>query len=366
MCQVRAAHNRSRQDWRSIDAMKMGERLKSEARAAKHHRLGIIAYDGASLLNIAGPCETFFWANRELQQGQGQDGGRVGDYEVVLLSQDGGVVRTSCGVDVVTQPLPSADDAMLDTVAIVGGMGVGMLGEGDPLIAWLRAFGSSERRIASFGSGVFALAQAGLLDDRSCAAHWRIADVLRDRFPKIRIETGALFVCDGNRVTAAGLSASMDLALKMIEGDFGQAVAVSVARVMVVSRIRTGEQPQISAELRAQIAATPKIAAAAEWIVNNIDARPTVAAIAERFAMSERNFSRLFTRETGFSPRRYLELVRIEAARRWLTGSRLPIEKVALHCGFSGGETMAYSFKKIMGMTPGDYRERIHADASDL
>ncbi len=347
--------------------MKTSERRRpGENDGSGRKRVAIIVYEGALLLNVAGPAESFFWANRELGRAQEGKGRPSAGYDVTLLSERGGLVRTPSGIELMTEALPSAAEAAFDTVAVVGGMGVRAFTPNDPLVGWLDSMQGRVRRIASFGSGVFALAQAGLLDGRRCAAHWRVAEVLSDSFPATLVEPGMLFVRDGNILTAAGSTASIDLALKMIEDDFGRATAIAVARVLVISRLRSGEQPQFSAELRAQLAATPRIAAAAEWIVNNIDTRPTVAAIAGRFAMSERNFSRLFTRETGFSPRRYLELVRIEAARRWLTGSRLPIEKVALRSGFSSGETLTHSFKKVMGVSPTEYRGRADEHCEDF
>jgi transcriptional regulator GlxA family with amidase domain len=210
--------------------------------------------------------------------------------------------------------------------------------------------------MASFGSGAFILGKTGLLNGKRCAVHWRVAHVMRDLFPLVDVDTEALFVRDGNCLTSVGSMASVDLALSMVEEDLGKAMALTIARILVLPRMRPGDQPQVSAELRAQTAATPRVANAAEWIVSNIDKRPTVANLADRFAMSERNFSRVFTRELGMSPQRFIESARLEAARRWLIGSNLPIDTIARRSGYSNGEHLSQAFKKVMLTTPGDYR----------
>lgn len=317
--------------------------------------IGILVYDGALLLNVSGPSEVFFMATRE----RGRAGG-TGGYRVVLLSRDGGLVRTSCGIELNTRGLPEPGELALDTVATVGGMTVRALARDERTIDWLRGAAASATRIASFGGGVFLLAGAGLLDGRRCAAHWRIAEALRRRHPTIRVEPDEIFVRDGNRLTAAGSSASLDLALQMVEDDFGKRLATRVAEVLVVPRMRSGDQPQRSVELRAQVATLPRVSAAAEWIVANIARKPSVAALAERFAMSERNFSRVFSREMGLSPRLFLEQARLEAARRWLAGSDLPIDGIARRTGFASGEHLAHAFRKRMQMTPSAYRARAH------
>ena len=327
--------------------------------------VGVLVYEGALLLNVAGPCEAFFLAGRELTRQQ-PAGRAAGGYRSVLLSPRGGLVRMSSGIEVQTLPVAAAGALGLDTIAVAGGWGIRSMTEDAALVEWLRVTAAATHRVAAFGSGAYLLAQAGLLQGRRCAVHWRIADDLQQRYPQVRVETGALFVQDGNCLTAAGASASIDLALKMIGDDFGALVAMLVARVMIISRMRTGEQPQLSAELRAQVAATPRVATVADWMIKNIDRKPSVAGMAERFAMSERNFSRMFVREVGISPRKFLEQIRIESARRWLVGSTLPIGQVAVRSGFSSGEHLAQNFKKLMGSTPSDYRALLRAQEADV
>ena len=324
----------------------------------------VVIFDGALLLNVAGPIEAFSLANRELDARRGGSGGHA-RHPTNPASPAGGPIRTSSDIELNTLSLPDPVSGSFDTIALVGGMGMRAMSENRQLIDWVRAAAPRARRIASFGSAAFMMARAGLLNGKRCSAHWRIADNLRNQFPLVEVETEALFVRDGHVLTAAGSIASIDLALNMIEEDHGKALALMVARVLVMPRMRPGDQPQLSAELRAQTAATPRVATAAEWIVTNIDRRPTVASLADRFAMSERNFSRVFTKEMGMSPQRFIESARLEAARRWLAGSSLPIDSIARRSGYSSGEHFAQSFKKTLGTTPGDYRREAHQRAGE-
>lgn len=319
-------------------------------------RIALLVFDDALLLNIAGPVEAFSIANREIDAGRG--GQHPCRYETQLISLADGAIRTSCGIELQTRALPDTATEF-DTIAVIGGMRMRALADNPALIEWLRAAAPRAKRIAAFGSAAFILARAGLMNGRRCASHWRIAHILRDLYPLIEVDTDSLFVRDHNCLTAAGSMASLDLALNMVEEDLGKPVALAVARVLVLPSMRPGDQPQVSAELRAQTAAVPRVAAAAQWIVTNIDKRPTVASLADRFAMSERNFSRTFVREMGMPPQRFIESVRLEAARRWLAGSNLPIDTIARRSGYSSGEHLAQAFKKMTMMTPGDYRREV-------
>lgn len=176
-------------------------------------------------------------------------------------------------------------------------------------------------------------------------------------YPRIELDTDVLYVRDGNCLTAVGSMASLDLALDMVEEDLGKPLALTIARILVMPRVRTGDEPQLSVELRAQTAAVPKVVAAAEWIAGNIEKRLTVSALADRFAMSERNFSRAFNRALGMSPQRYIELARLETARRWLISSDLSIDAIARRSGYSNGVHFSDAFKKATTLTPSEYRE---------
>lgn len=320
--------------------------------------IGFLAYDGVQLLSIAGPAEVFGAANRAFAE-RGIPALRQ-PYAPRLFSPNGGMVHSASGLSLHTEPL-GEDAPELDTLVVPGGSGIRAI-MADPLtVDWLRRTAPKARRIVSFGGGAFILARAGMMSGRRCVTHWRFEPDLVREYPDVNLVGGELFVRDGAFFSAAGGSASVDLTLRLVEEDHGKPIAIHVAHMMVLSRVRPGEQPQLAAELRAQLAATPRISQAAEWIVDHIIERPTVADLAHRFAMSERNFSRSFTREMGVSPQRFIDQTRLEAARRWLSTSNLPLEAVARKAGFSGAEHMAQAFKRNLGVTPLAYRQAIQA-----
>lgn len=330
----------------------MTARAGQDEHKASPRQIVVMAYEGAQLLSLAGPCEAFSATNTALAARH-----QPAAYAIAIASPRGGIVRTAAGVEINTRPFDSFDATMPDTLIVPGGSGIRAVMADTRSLDWLRSKAVSARRLAAFGGGTFILAAAGLLSGHRCVTHWRFEDDLEREFPDIRVQRGALYVRDGRISTAAGASASLDLAIGFVEDDLGHTLASEVARMMVVPRRRPGEQPQISAELAAQSSATPRVAEAAEWIVQNIHARPTVAGLAHRFAMSERNFSRRFREETGVSPARFIEKARLEAARRWLVTSQLPMESVARKSGFSSASHLNQVFRKSLGVTPLAYRK---------
>lgn len=320
--------------------------------ARRPRRIGILVHERVMLLNVAGPAEVFNTANQESRYSGGDE-----LYEVVLLSRDGGNVHSSSGIEIATTRLSVSTPAEFDTVAVAGGMGIQELINDEQVISWLVHASEGANRIASFGGGAFLLARAGLLDTRKCVTHWRYGQSLQQSFPSIKVDADALYVVDGKLYSTAGSSAGIDLAMQMLEDDFGKQIALNVARILLVARKRPGDQPQISAELKAQSADRPRIAGAAEWIAAHIGENLRVADIADRFAMSERNFSRNFKRDLGVTPQKFIAATRIEAARRWLAESQTPIDIIARRVGFSGPDVFALVFRKSVGLSPKEYRE---------
>lgn len=315
--------------------------------------MAIVVDDGVLLLNVAGPTEVFNAANHE---SLGQGGPVL--YQVELLSPAGGMLRCSSGIEINTHPLPDPTQCRFDTIAVAGGMRNDAMIRNTQTLSWLMQMADGAERIASIGGGAFVLARAGLLDMRRCVTHWLYREALQKSYPGVRVDPEALFVSDGKLYTTAGSTAGIDLAIQMLEEDFGRKIAIDVARVLMVARKRSGEQPQISAELKAQSATVPRIASAAEWIVANLHEPLRVSDIADRFAMSERNFSRAFKKELSVTPQQFIAQARIEAARRWLVDSTIPIDKIARRTGFSSAEQMTQSFRRVLAISPSDYRER--------
>ena len=317
--------------------------------------VGSFAYPGARLLSLAGPAEVFAAVNRaRLEQ---QDEPTAPTYRTITISIQGGPVETASGLVIETSPLAMLDAAVLDTLIVPGGSGIrGVMADADALF-WLTETAPRVRRIASFGGAAFILAKAGLLQGRRCVTHWRFEDDLAREYPDTELVRDALFVRDGGLLSAAGASASVDLALHMVEEDFGRPLALHVAQMLVLSRMRPGQQPQLGVELRAQKASTPRTSQAADWIVAHIAEQPSVATVAARVAMSDRNFSRRFTRDIGLSPQQFIDRTRLETAQSWLATSAAPLEVVARRAGYSNTGHMAQAFRRRLHITPNAYRQ---------
>jgi transcriptional regulator GlxA family with amidase domain len=201
------------------------------------------------------------------------------------------------------------------------------------------------------------LAAAGVLDGRRAATHWMYCAKLAQRFPAVRVEPDPIFLCDGPIWTSAGVTAGIDLALALVEEDLGRSVALAVARYLVVFLKRPGGQAQFSAALALQ-AADDKFGALNDWISGHLTSDLSLSVLADQAGMSERSFSRHYAQATGQTPARAIERLRVEAARRLLSDSRLPVKRIAQRCGFGSEETMRRSFLRLLATTPQDYRAR--------
>jgi transcriptional regulator GlxA family with amidase domain len=250
------------------------------------------------------------------------------------------------------------DPSDVDTVVVVGGPGRRDAVDDARLIDALRRIAPQARRVCSVCGGAFLLAAAGLLEGRRVTTHWAGCEDLARRHPGITVEPDRIFVRDGEVVTSAGVTAGIDLALALVEEDHGAAVARTVARWLVVFLQRPGGQSQFSERLQAPVPQESPVRS----LVDEIVAEPTgdhrVAALAERAAVSERQLSRIFARQVGTTPARFVERVRVEAARDLLEASDLSVEAVSQRCGFGSAETMRCAFLRVLGVGPGQYRQR--------
>ena len=273
-----------------------------------------------------------------------------------VVARGGSGVVASAGLGLAATPLPDTG-AALDTLMIAGGHGVDDAAASPVLVDWVRARAARARRVASVCTGAFLLAATGLLDGRRAATHWSVCAELARRFPAVRVEPDPIFVRDGPIWTSAGITAGIDLALALVEEDLGRPVAMAVARYLVVFLKRAGGQAQFSSTLSMQ-AAEDRFAALHDWINEHLDHDISLPRLASRAGMSERSFSRHYARATGLTPARGVERLRVEAARRMLSESRLPIKRIASRCGFGSEETMRRSFLRLLAATPQDYRAR--------
>jgi transcriptional regulator GlxA family with amidase domain len=313
--------------------------------------IDVLAYPGVQLLDVTGPVQVFASAN-DFVAG---DGGKP-PYLLRIVAQDGENVRASAGLALMAGPLTQAAEA-LDTLLVAGGEGAEAAAGNPVLIDWVRQRAGKARRVASVCTGAFVLAEAGLLDGRRAATHWKYCGKLAQRFPAVRVEPDPIFICDGPVWTSAGVTAGIDLALALVEEDLGRAVALAVARYLVVYLKRPGGQAQFSATLALQ-AADDKFGALHDWINRHLAGDLSIAVLADQAGMSERSFSRHYAEATGQTPARAIEQLRVEAARHLLSESNQPVKRIAQHCGFGSEETMRRSFLRLLAVSPQDYRTR--------
>ncbi|MEV7417022.1 GlxA family transcriptional regulator [Streptomyces sp. NPDC089919] len=313
----------------------------------------VVLFDQVQSLDVTGPVEVFDGAGRS----HPRDG-----YEIRTASLDGAPVRTSSG-------LTLAPDGRLDaadrphTLLVPGGPGTR---DPDPrLIDWLRTHGPRADRLVSVCSGALLLAAAGLLDGRRATSHWAVCELLARRYPAVRVEPDPIFVRDGNVATSAGVTAGIDLALALVEEDLGRETALLVARHLVVFLRRPGNQAQFSAQLAAQTAQRAPLREVQQWIAEHPGDDLSVEALADRARLSPRHFARAFHAETGVSPGRYVERVRVEHARRLLEDSPAGVAQISRACGYGTPEALRRAFVKTLGQSPAEYRKRFSGAGGD-
>jgi transcriptional regulator GlxA family with amidase domain len=303
------------------------------------------------LLDVTGPLQVFASANDLAIQGGGQ-----APYELRVIAHETTKVTTSSGLGLSALPLPPSNTTV-DTLIVAGGPGIEAAAAAPGLISWLQAHAKHARRVASVCTGAFLLAAAGLLDGRRAATHWSYCAELARRFPEVRVESEPIFLRDDKMWSSAGVTAGIDLAIAMVEQDLGSAAALALARYLVVFMKRPGGQAQFSTALSLQ-GADDRFGPLHEWINAHLASELTLAVLADRAQMSARSFSRRYVQATGFTPANAVERLRVEAARRMLLQSRLPVKRISARCGFGSEETMRRSFLRLLDVTPQDYRSR--------
>ncbi|MBL1100677.1 GlxA family transcriptional regulator [Streptomyces coffeae] len=307
----------------------------------------IALFDGVQSLDFTGPLEVF----------SGAAGMVPGAYEVRTASLDGSPVRTSSGLTV-TPDLALRGAPAPHTLLVPGGEGTRALHPG--VVAWLRENAPAARRLVSVCTGAYALAAAGLLDGRRVTTHWAFAEGLAERFAAVDVDPDPIFIRDGTVSTSAGVTSGIDLALALVEEDLGRDVALAIARYLVVFLRRPGNQRQFSVQLEAQSAQRRPLRDIQQYISEHPGADLSVAALAERAHLSPRHFARAFRDEIGTSPGRYVDQVRLEAARRLLEDTDGGIEEVSRACGYGTPEAMRRAFVRDLGAAPAEYRRRFH------
>ena len=299
-------------------------------------RIAVVIHPGFQLLDVAGPTTAFEIAERF----------RAGSYDLTLLAPGGGQVESSSGLSLSAHPLRKG---RFDTVIVSGGEIIRSMAALQAIVGWLKR--TKPRRIASVCSGAFLLAEAGLLDGRSATTHWDSTDHFARRYPKVTLDAERIFIRDGNVWTSAGISAGIDLALALIEDDLGPEVARRTAQQLVVHQRRPGGQSQFSAlvELGGR---TGRFVELIDWMRAHLAEPLTVERLADRAAMSPRNFARAFTAETGATPAKAVERLRLETARTAVEAGHAPLDRIAEVAGFGDPGRMRRAFLRSFGQPP--------------
>jgi transcriptional regulator GlxA family with amidase domain len=313
----------------------------------------IVVYPGFKAMEAIGPMSVFEYANLHLlRRGQGPG------YDVRIASDRPGPVRSDTLMSLdASKALHTL--SLPDTALIVGARHIqAALADGSAIVDWVAAVAPRLRRLASLCSGAFFLAAAGALDGRRATTHWSVAERLQADYPAIAVDADAIFIRADNVWTSAGVTAGIDLALALVEEDYGRDLALEVATEMVVYLKRPGGQSQFSAHLLSERTARPSIRELQAWILDNLHERLPVAQLAQKAMMSERHFARVFQQEVGMSAQEFIEQCRFERATQLLAELALPLKAVAGRACFSDEAHMRRVFMKRLGITPKVYRER--------
>lgn len=304
------------------------------------HRLAFVIFPGFQILDAAGPIAAFEIASRFRPPG----------YALTVMAPEAGDVASSSGVPMRAGPL---GDGPFDTVMISGGDGTRSLDQLGRISDWLRTVRAE--RFTSVCSGAYLLASAGLLDGRRATTHWSRTEDFARRYPQVKLDADRIFIRDGHVWTSAGITAGIDLALALVEEDLGLEVARAVAQQLVVHQRRPGGQSQFSA-LVDMGGRTGRFGELMDWMRAHLAEPLSVEQLAARVAMSPRNFARAFTAETGVTPAKAVERLRLEAARTAVETSHAPIDQVAADTGFGDPERMRRAFLRAFGQPPQSLR----------
>jgi transcriptional regulator GlxA family with amidase domain len=332
-------------------ALKPSTRWCTLARMTSRHVV-IVVFPGVQSLDAVGPFEVFAGATRAAEAL-----GRRGGYRVTLASTSGAPVAAESGLNLCTESLPERGER-IDTLVVAGGEGAQRARGDAELLAWITAVAPRCRRVATVCTGAFIAAAAGLLDGRRVTTHWARAGQLGAEFPSIVVDPDPIYVRDGKVWTSAGVTAGIDLALALVQDDLGDDVAQMVARWLVMYLHRPGGQTQFASPVwvpRAERSAVRAVQTLVEVAPGGDHRLPSLAAAA---AMSVRHFARVFTAEVGETPGRFVERVRLEAARRELETTRDTLAVIADRCGFGTAETLRRVFQRRLGVAPDSYRRR--------
>ncbi len=323
----------------------------------KVRRIGIIGYDGVQALDVTGPADVFASANTLLRR-------EPAPYEVRLFALRKGPILTEAGISLYADAT-LAQSGLLDTIIIPGGCGARLKPKVRAALSkWLQQHGTQARRIVSVCTGLYVLAESGLIDGRVATTHWRFASDVQERWKNIRIDADAIFLKDGKYYTSAGITTGIDLALALVEEDFGNEIALAVARELVVYLKRSGGQLQYSQPLLHQTQARGRFDDIASWIRGHLDEDLTVERLAEHAGLSPRHFNRKFKATFGITPADLVEEIRLDEARWLLLNTEAEIQNLAKDVGYRSDDSFRRAFERRFGVNPAEYRKRFGAESA--
>lgn len=307
---------------------------------APMREIGVLIFDGFQLLDAAGPVSVFEMPTRGMSPPP---------YRLTVYSLQGGPIRSSSGTQMYSERMP--ENLILDTLIVSGGEGTRQAMTHAALLEAICDLSSRTRRTTSVCSGSFLLAAAGLLHGRRATTHWRRCESLARAFPQVQVEADRIYVHDGKFWTSAGITAGIDLALALVEDDLGDEVAKRAARELVLHQRRHGGQSQFSVMQEVKLA-SGRFDSLIGWVQTNLAEDLRVEHMAERAGMSPRNFARVFRSETGATPARFVEKLRLESARQQVETSGLSLHQIARNTGFGDAERMRTAFLRTYGQPP--------------
>lgn len=319
--------------------------------ASAPHRVVMLVYPDAQMLDIAGPLEVFARSARWLAERWGRT---TPAYTVELVAGDAGPVTLSNGLAVLASRAYRDLDAA-DTLLVTGGIGWQRAGEDRALLDWLAAQARQVPRVGSICTGALVLAAAGLLDDREATTHWQYLDRLAELAPRCRVDRESIYVRSGDLYTSAGVTAGIDLALALVEQDWGRTTAVAVAQELVVYRRRSANQAQLSRFLEAE-RRDDRFGQLQLWVLDHLDQHLPVERLAGVVAMSPRHFSRQFKTAMGMTPADYVTRLRVEEACRRMESGAGQLKDVARQCGFADEQALRRAFRRWLGVVPARLR----------
>jgi transcriptional regulator GlxA family with amidase domain len=323
-------------------------------------KIATLIYPEANSIDVSGPLQVFSTANRLLQDRYQTK--RKEFYKTIVIGPKPHPIKISAGLTLLPEYDLSHTPSDIHTLFIAGGTGAKTAASDENICEWIKVAYRKVERLASICTGAFILAATGLLENRKTTTHWEHTKELQEQHPNLKVEANAIFTQDGAIYCSAGVTAGIDLALSLVEEDWGNELALDVARQLIVFLKRPGGQSQFSQLLSIQTKTSSPITEVQHWALQNLSKNLSVEALATQAAMSPRHFSRVFQKESGLSPGKFIVRARLDMARNLLETTTLSLKQIGKQCGIGNTETLRRLFWQHFKTTPKNYRERFRSN----